>query len=430
MRKLIDLLKTQFKGTFTRNIVMITSGAALSQIINFVFTPVITRVYTPEHYGVLSLYVAVLSTLSLFGTLNYEMGIPIAENDEKAINVVGLSLSILTILTTILLLILMFFGSTLLTLLEAEALTRYILLIPVGLFLRGLYNILTKWAYRNKNFKDITQTKYNMSLVKSTLKITLGIVINSPIGLLIGHLGGEATGVFTLSKDIIEQRSLLGKVSRNEMLLLANRYKNFPLFTTARRYLGDLTISLPIVFLTGFYGGEVAGFFGLANVIIQMPLNLLGHSISNVYYAECAKLSRENPERIQYLSDKLIKVLFFAGIFPFIVLVIWAPNLFEIVYGQNWIEAGYYARILTIASFARFVFKPVSNIFDVFERQKFAFILNIVRVILVALAFGVSILFNLNSYFAVLMYSISMGTVYLIQYVGAQKVIKEVCKNT
>lgn len=423
---MLNTILNKLRGNFTKNIVLLTSGTALSQILNMFFSPMITRLYTPDEYGVLSIYIAVLSTLSFIGTLNYDMGIPIAEDDEKAINLLVISIIALISSLTLLVTVFILSGPQLLNFLNANTLVNYIYLIPIGLFLKGIYSIFVQWAYRDKDFKTITHTKLTQTIFKNGTKLFFGVIVKGPIGLLIGHIVGECSGIFALAvKPIIKKKYLINKIKKSELISLAKTYKDFPLYTTPRRYLGDVTISMPIILLTTLHGSQVAGFYGLANTIIQMPMNLIGNSISDVYYAECAALKNSNPEGIQTLSNKLLKVLIIIGLIPLIILMLWGPSLFGLVYGAEWSEAGDYARILSISIFARFIFKPISNIFDIFEKQKFAFIINIFRIVLVFLVFGISMYLNFSIYVTISFYSIAMAFVYFVQYVGAQKVIKE-----
>lgn len=427
----IKILKTKLsKNAFTKNIVMIASGAAFSQVINAGFSPIITRLYTPEQYGVLSIYLAVLTSLSFIGTLNYDMGIPIAENDEKAITTLMVSLTALTA-SVILLSMVVFLGrSRFLDFFNANELENYVFFILIGLFFKGIYDAFMHWSYREKNYKAITLTKYSQSISKNLLKVLFGLILNNPIGLIIGQIFGDFSGIIALSyKEKIKKRPLISKVTKDKMISVAKHYKDFPLYTTPRKYLGDITISIPVIFLTAQYGSQVAGFYGLADSIIQLPMNLIGTAISNVYYAEIAAMKNRNPRGVQRLSNKLLVVLILLGIFPLIVLLLWGPILFELVFGNNWTEAGNYARLLSVSIFARLIFKPISNIFDVFEKQRFGFILNVLRTVLVFLVFGCSMLFNLNRYWTIGLYSMTMTFTYFTQYLGAQKILRDAVKE-
>lgn len=408
---------------------MITGGTAFAQVLNMILSPVITRLYAPEEYGIVSLYSAILIALSFLGSMNYEMGIPIAEQEEKAINVLSLSIITLLFFTSLVTFIFIFVGDILLTLLNGEALIEYKYLIPVGIFVVGLYNIFTQWAYRRKNFKSITQTKISQSIFQNLISIGFGILGKGPVGLVLGRIFGQGSGITTLTYQVIKKdRDLLKKIRKQEILWAAKRYRNFPLFTAPRKFLGDISIAMPILFITSLYGSQAVGLFGLANTIIQLPMNLIGNSIGNVYYAESASLRRKSPEKIKELSDKLLKILIGVGLIPFLLLVFFGPALFSFIFGENWYEAGIYASLLSWSVFTRIIFKPISNIFEIFEKQKLAFKLNILRLVLVLISFGISSYLSLNSFWAVGLYSLAMSIIYFLQYVLAQKILHDEIK--
>lgn len=69
------------------------------------------------------------------------------------------------------------------------------------------------------------------------------------------------------------------------------------------------------------------------------------------------------------------------------------------------------------------IFTPISRIYSVFERQKEAFIIDLLRVIFVVIVFGIAHLFELEPHYAVGLYALAMSFIYFITYVIAQRII-------
>src|SRR5690625_1365789 len=188
MVKLYKLLKNSysklFKSKFTRNIILITGGAVAAQTLNMIFSPIITRVYLPEEYGMLAILSSILMTLS-YPSFMYEMAIPIEKKDNKAINVLWLSVIVLLLFTTTLTMLLVIKGEEILNIFDASQLNEYIYFIHIGVCLTGFLQILTQWVYRRKNFKLISKTRISQNLLGNLTKILAGISGFGVTGLLI-----------------------------------------------------------------------------------------------------------------------------------------------------------------------------------------------------------------------------------------------------
>jgi len=423
-------LRKLFQSTFAKNVAMISASTAFAQMLNALFSPVITRLYNPDEYGILTLYISILGLVAIIASLKYEWGITIAESDEKAVNVMCLGFIILFIFTIITYIIFYLFGRPILNTLNATKLFNYRYLIPIGVLLVGSYGIFLQWAYRNKDFHSISMTKIWQSVTGNGAFVLFGFLRIGPVGLILGQILKESAGIGSLSRPFFRNSiRLIKEISKDQIIWCAKRYKNFPLYSAPSQLLNTAGIQLPVFFISSLYGSQVLGLYGLANTVVNLPMVLIGQSIGDVFYAEVASIGKRNPKRVKDLTDKLFKKLVVIGLVPLVVLLFFGPFLFSFVFGYKWYDAGEYAKILAFLVFARFIFTPISRIYSVFERQKKAFMLDLFRVILVFAAFGISDFFNLSSYLAVGLYSIAMSIIYLVTYLLAQNILKEDIKK-
>ncbi len=82
-----QLLERYFPpGSFMRNVAIMLSGTASGPVISVLIMPVLTRLYTPEDFGVLTLFTSFLTVLVAMPTLRYEAAIPLPDNEEDAAN--------------------------------------------------------------------------------------------------------------------------------------------------------------------------------------------------------------------------------------------------------------------------------------------------------------------------------------------------------
>lgn len=408
---------------------LISSSTAFAQVLNALFSPIITRIYSPEEYGILTVYMSILGLISIVASLKYEWGIPIAEDNELAINIMALSFAALFLFTFLLFIFLLFFGRTIFSVLNVDYMLSYKYLVLIGVFFVAAYNILLQWAFRKKDFKAISKTKYTQSIAGNGVKVIFGLFGAGSIGLLVGHIISQCAGIGTLSKSFKgKYKYLCSMVNVNTLLYGATRYKNFPIFTAPSQLLNTAGIQLPVFFITSLYGSQVLGFYGLANSIVNFPMILIGNSVADVLYSEAASVGRKDPKRIKDLSNKLFKKLVIIGLIPLLVLLFFGPFLFSFVFGSRWYEAGVYAQIISFLVFARLIFTPISRIFFVYEKQKANFLLDLFRVILVIVTFIFAKLLFLSSYVAVIIYSIAMCIVYFVTYLLSQRILNQEIK--
>lgn len=421
--KIIERLK---KNNFLSSILLISGGTALAQILSVLGSPIITRLYSTEEYGVLTMYIAFISVISSVGALKYEWAIPISEDEKEASQVLVLSLSIITIITILGFSFLFLFNDLIFGLVTSEALASYSFFIPIGYFFTSLYIVLSQWALREKNYLALSQTKIIQSFIQNFIKIGAGLLKLGPAGLIIGNILGQSSGILRLSGGIKKILISITKVAGlNEIKYVAKKYRKYPMYSAPSQILNTLGLQLPTILLSVLYGVEVIGYYGLANSVVSLPMTFIGNSVADVFYAEIASSKNKDNQKIKRLSLSLVKKLILIGLIPLIFLLFFGEFLFVFVYGSGWEMAGQYAQILAFLVYARFVFTPLSRVYQVFQRQKEAFILDALRVIIVLVTFVIASYFNLNSSLFLIIYTIGMSILYFISYIGTLIILEK-----
>ncbi len=405
-------------------------GTAFAQFLNVIFSPLITRIYSPNEMGIFFLYTSILNILLISASLKYEYSIPIAKNKIISINTIALSILILFITSILSTLILLILQEQILGLFNAEKLGNLVFLIPVGLLLAGLYTILLQWALRTKNFKKISITKLFQGLGQNLSQIVLGLIKFGSAGLIIGQVIGKCAGSLTLFRKLLsDDPRLLKNISLRKIRWVFKRYRHFPLLTLPSQLLSRGGLELPVFFLTSIFSTAVVGQYGLANLIVNIPVVLIGTAIGDVFYAEAAANGKSDPKSLLKLSNQLVRKLVLLGIAPTLILIVFSPILFSFFFGEEWYDAGVFSQILAFLAFFRLVFTPVSRVFLVFEKHSIALFTNVLRVLFVLVSFGATYYFNLNAFYAVSVYAVAMSIVYLMTYIFARRIILKQIEN-
>src|SRR5699024_8009724 len=84
------------KKPFVRNVIILASGTAAAQIIAMALSPIITRLYGPEAYGLMGTFMAIVSIVAPIAALTYPIAIVLPKSDQDAKGIIRLSILITT----------------------------------------------------------------------------------------------------------------------------------------------------------------------------------------------------------------------------------------------------------------------------------------------------------------------------------------------
>jgi O-antigen/teichoic acid export membrane protein len=392
---------TLWKGAF-----IIGSGAALAQIIGIVTLPIITRLYSPSDFGILALFLSILAILLVLSSLRYEFAIPLPENESMTINLCILCILLMIFICSLISLIFLLIGDYIAILFNIQLIMPYFWLLLLGLFSSGMYQILSYWAIRQRDYLTITQTRINQSISGAVSKISIGAFMSGPFGLLIGDFLSNAAGSWTLSKKFwMVNKSNLKEISINNLKHVARKYWNFPIFTVPAQLISTIGVQLPVIALSTIYGSDVTGWYILAYSTVSLPATLISASLSQPFYAETAKNVRENPSLLMPQYIDTVKKLTYLSI-PLIVLpTIFSPLLFPIVFGDAWRMSGIYAIPLALVAVPYFIAVPTSKL-AIFQWNHWELGFHIVRTCLLIFGFFIAYTLNLSPFLALTIYGI------------------------
>ncbi len=243
--RILELKNRIFSDALAKGIFIIASGTVIGQAISIVSTPIITRLYTPADFGVLGLFTATLSILTLAGGFRYELALPLPKDDKDAANLFFFFLLVLSITSLCFLIIIFLFGNPILSFFHIDTLKTYIFLLVIGFFGASLYGALTYWVTRRRDYTRITHTKIYQSSGGSASKILLGLLSAGPIGLVIGYLLSQVLGIGTLVRYMWENdRAYFRSLSYSRMVQNAKQYIRFPLFSFPAGVINALALQL------------------------------------------------------------------------------------------------------------------------------------------------------------------------------------------
>src|SRR5690554_58835 len=328
-------------GNVFRGMITLVIGAGMARIIGLASIPILTRLYSPEDYGVLAIYTSIVAVLVPILTLRYVTAIPLPKTDAMAFNLFMLCAKLILVGTLLISLVLAFFGETVLGWFSMQEFAHLWWLIAIGMMGTATYELFSLWATRKKDYKVIAKTQFTQSLTGNVVKIGLGLLSLKPLGLVIGQLIAQSGGVGSLFKNAYQDfKKLYPSLSNKKQKLVAKYYQDFPWFRLPSQFLMALSTQAPILMMSALYDKESTGQLGLAVMALSLPVSLIGMSMSKAYYAEIASIGKTDPEKIWQVTVNVQKKLFIVGLPAAVFLLFFAKPLFGFVFGDEWHTAG------------------------------------------------------------------------------------------
>lgn len=357
------------KSEFSRNVLTLMTGTTIAQAIPIAITPILTRIYTPEDFGVLALFIAISSIFGSIANARYDLAIMLPKKDEDAINIFALGFLITSIISLILLVIIILFNEDLTNMLNNKEIGIWLYFVPIAVFFMSLFNLLSYFNTRKKYYKDIANATIIKSIILAIIQLSIGFVKNGASGLISGQILSQMFANMRLFKNIIKDKVLISKIKKVKIIALMKRYKDFPKFSMWATLSNNLSVHLINILISSFYGIVTLGFYSLVQKVLAIPSMLIGNSIGQVFFQQ-ASIEKQETSNVVKTFNLTIKKIFPIGIIFFGILFIVIEDLFAFIFGEEWRIAGVYAKITIPLFFVRFIIAPFTLVPIVFEKTK------------------------------------------------------------
>ncbi len=358
-------------GSLRRGTAILGGGAAISLVLTYLTQIILTRLFSAGDFGVADSFVSLVAILSPIVSLRYEDAILLPESERESRTVLQLAGLLLAVGSTVVMLISVLLGSAIGSALGSEALGRYLPLLAAGLILHRSNELLELWTSRRKAYGVISKAQVARTTATAGIRLGAGFsgaMVNAG-GLIIGFIAGFAVSTVLLLRNAHQgAQSVVSGFSLKRAKIVALRYKRFPFFSMPANLLGSLNARLPFLLLLFFFSEEAVGYFGRAFVAIAIPLSMVGTAVSRVFFVEASEQRRSGDLSglTTVVYDKLVSV----ALIPIVAILIAGPELFSLVFGKAWIEAGVYAQILAPWFALIGITSPLTRVFDVLQRQR------------------------------------------------------------
>lgn len=361
---------------FLHKISILLSGALLGQAIVVGSLPLLTRLYTPESFGLLGVYLSFATIMSVGACLRFDLAIPLPPQPDDAASLAALGLLAATGFSGTLLLIVLVFPTEIVALIDQPVLAPYLWSLPVGSWVLALYSLTQFWSIRMHRYGDVSASQVSRALACTGAQIAFGLVHPIALGLVLGQILYAGVGAFLLGlRGWIADRAVLDAVTWAKMRRNFVDYRRFPLYSVPESVLDTAANNLPLALIAAHSGAQEAGFLLLAQRVVAIPVGLLGGNISRVYLAHATQKRLEG--QLGAFTVEIMLNLFKLGVIPFLLLAGLGPWLFSFAFGASWQRAGWMLAVMAPFMLMQFVVSPVSTILHATRNQRAAFLLQL-----------------------------------------------------
>lgn len=402
--------------SFLKNVLTLMSGTVLAQLITILASPFLSRIFNPEDFALLASFTSVTALCVIFCSGKYEMAILLPEDDNDARQILRLSICICICSCILLPLLITLIGKF------NKAFNVLVInkLIPITIVFVLCSNICESFKVfflRKKQFKAISYRTILVSITTVGLNLICGYIIYSNKVLITSTTLAQ---VFALMLFILLFFKLFGKDkitwSFSAIRKPLVRYWKFPAFTMSGQLLNSLTANMPILVLSNYFSAYDVGMYAFVHKVVALPMSIVGTNVTQVFMQ---RISQSNSQEQKKLFIKTSITLFLIIAPAAFTCVIFAPQLFSVIFGEKWLPAASIAQLLAPMLVIQFFTTPVSAVFSIKEKNILGFIYQVIRLVLIIIGFVISVTFNCSFKMTIFINSLALIIFYLLDYFTA-----------
>ncbi len=405
---------------FSLGFVKLLSTGVLTAAITALSLPIIARLYSPEELGTYQLFISIVLVFSSVSSFKYELAIVLPRRRYQSLIVIRIAL-LSTFISTILYgVIFYFFAEIVLSYFNATELLVVAWVIPIGIGLSGLVQMLQMCLVYKGDFSQLSYNKGSQAVINNGMNIGLGQYNASFTTLIVSYISSNLFIILMASarcKNLLNSRRSL---SFGLLFRYAKKYGKFPTLNTTNTILNNVSINLPVFVLSRHFNMEVVGIYMMANRLLDMPISLVSGALSQVFTKFAADDYKISPDQLKnrYLNTlkklAIVSIVFILGVGLLSLVGV------DILLGDEWDKVNTIMLILGLSKCAQLMNSPLASTLSIVNRQEIGLML---LFIFLPIRY-ISLTFSDDLFNALFMYSIATMIFYFTYNLFMYKSIK------
>jgi len=412
---------------FVRHVLVVSGGSVAAQLLGIVATPLISRLFTPEAYGIATIFGSVVGIFGVVCCLRYDSAILLPKSDREAAQLLGVCLASGLALGLLVAALAWVGGEALWGRLGAPELAAQPDLLLTALTLTALGTPLVWWNQRFRYFGRVSVARIVSNGASTLASIAAGVV---------GWTSGAAlasartySGILGLALVFVvagwkTDLAYVRKVLRPHLMVeVARRFIDFPRLNLPASLLDAVARESPAMLLGSLYGTTDAGLYAMSSRLLRLPSEFISTAIRDVLYERVAS-AHANKEPLGPIVEAACTRLIALGIWPMLAIGLSGPQAFGVFFGPQWEPAGLYTLILAPAILAMFIASPITLLFTVLEAHRFFAISQVALTLCYTMPFVVAAQLQLPATQALMLYVAICGTANLLRLHGLLRLVQ------
>lgn len=384
-------------------------GSAGSQVLIVAATPLLTRLYSVEAFGVFAVFMASVNVARTFACLRYDRGILLADHatELRGVTALAAGLAVGVALTSFCFSVILFwvldFGW--------PEIVGYSLATGLGILCVGLLNTQQSLANRLDRQRAISASQLGEATIVVCVQILVAEVLPAT-GLLVGFIAGLIAANIILGMHIAGVlRGLLSEARWLDIKTSASRFQQLPLMNAPSAVLTAAASRGPPVLFAAFFGAHAAGLLGLCYRVLSGPAAVVGRAASMAILRTATDRDTSLGARGMVLRVGGGLLLLGAPVYLGIFAV--GQEAFSWIFGAEWEEAGVYAEILALALLLRFAIAPLNNLAVARERHGFLLFWTATRLAVAGMSLALPMWLGMTARGALLVFAVGQVIIFL-----------------
>jgi O-antigen/teichoic acid export membrane protein len=351
------------KSELIRSASILVTGTVLAQLISILLQPFLRRFFSPESFGLFSVYLSIIGILLVITTLRYDDAIVLPDNDSESANLLVLSLIFSLAINFLLFIIVLTCGDRIFSLLNLpkKFSIKILYIIPFSVLLYNTYLSFNYWLIRKKRFLAVSSNKLIRRGTEGAAQVIFAL-IGYMKGLVFSDIIGQSSNVITVIIQSFKNGFRFKKVSLKKLKYVFHKYSEFPKYNLIPAFMSACSYLLPPIFITKNYSVEYSGFFVLSKLLLSIPLALIATAFSNVLLQ---KISEKYQKKQSFRSDLMpvFYIICLICLFEILIILLFGIILFKVVFGEIWGFSGEISKIMVWSFVLNFFVSTFSCIF-------------------------------------------------------------------